>query len=115
MTPIIGWDGPDCVSDGLFRYSRYLSWIRLYIEIEGDEFRGGICGTSKDIEIVREEGKWMCYATSPAWTAAGEPVLILRGYTTWEVVYERVSEGVPLDEDIETVEDLAFSLERCVE
>jgi hypothetical protein len=115
MTPLNGWDGPDCIDEGLFRYSRYLSWIRLYIEIEGDEFRGGICGTSGDIEIVREEGKWMRYATSPAWTAAGEPVLLLRGYTTWEMVYERISEGVPLDEEIETIEDLALCLERCAQ
>jgi len=31
----------------------------------------------------------------------------LRRYSTWEVVYERISEGKPIEEKIETLEDLA--------
>jgi hypothetical protein len=39
---------------------------------------------------------------------------VLRDYATWDVVYERVSQGTPIEEEIETIEDLAFYLERCL-
>lgn len=112
MDPLNGWQGPDCIEEGLFRYAKYLSWVKLYIEIDGDEFRGGICGTSSDFEIARVDGIWKRYSISPSWTPAGEPVLLLRGYSTWEQIYERVSEGALLDEEIETIEDLALCLEK---
>jgi hypothetical protein len=115
MTPLNGWDGPNCIEEGLFRYAKYQSWVKIYIEIDGEELRGGICGTSSDFEIAREDGVWRRYAISPAWTDAGEPTLILRGYSTWELVYERISEGVPLDEEIKTIEDLAVCIEKYLE
>jgi hypothetical protein len=50
--------------------------------------------------------------TALATTPAGEPVMRLRGYSTWEVVYERIGEGLPLDERMECIEDLAAFLVR---
>ena len=55
----------------------------------------------------------MRFLTDLATTPAGEPVMRLREYSTWEVVYERISEGQPIDEKIESIEDLAAFLERC--
>jgi hypothetical protein len=55
----------------------------------------------------------MRFETDLAVTPAGEPVMRLRDYCTWEVVYERTSEGTPLDERMECIEDLAAYLERC--
>ncbi len=55
----------------------------------------------------------MRFLTDLATTPAGEPVMRLREYSTWEVVYERISEGQPIDEKIECIEDLATFLERC--
>ncbi|HUS75032.1 MAG TPA: hypothetical protein VMY43_03390 [Methanothrix sp.] len=113
MNALAGWDGPDCIADGVFRYSKYISWIRLYIDVEGSELYGGTCGACTNFEVECEDGRWMRFETSPAWTESGEPVMRLRGYSTWDVVYERTSEGTPFDEKIETVEDLAAFLERC--
>jgi hypothetical protein len=113
MNPLAGWDGPECIADGLFRYSKYISWIRLYIDLEDGELYGGTCGAESDFELARDEGQWMRYATVLASTPAGEPVLRLYGYSTWDVVFERVSEGVPLEVKLETIEDLAAYLERC--
>mgnify|MGYP001765418261 FL=1 len=53
----------------------------------------------------------MLYETEIASTPAGEPVLRLYAYTTWDVVYERVSSGRPVEEEIEGIEDLARFLE----
>ena len=102
------------MADGVYRYSKYISWIRLYIDVEGGEFCGGTCGAASNVEVVREDGRWMCFETDLAATTAGEPVLRLRGYSTWDVVFERISEGVPLDEKIDSLEDLAAYLERCI-
>ncbi|MBN1236355.1 MAG: hypothetical protein JW999_09970 [Methanotrichaceae archaeon] len=113
MNTIAGWDGPDCIADGIFRYSKYISWIRLSIDVVGGEFYGGTCGASNNFVVEREAGQWMRFEISPAWTANGEPVLRLREYSTWDVVYERVSEGRPIDEEMECIEELAAFLERC--
>ena len=113
MNTLDGWDGPDYLADGVYRYSKYISWIRLYIDVEGGEFFGGTCGAASNLEVVREDGRWMRFETDPAATPAGEPVLRLRGYSTWDVVFERISEGVSLDEKIDSLEDLAVYLERC--
>ncbi len=113
MNTLAGWDGPECIEEGIYRYSKYISWIRLYIDVEGGEFYGGTCGAASNLEVVREDGRWMRFKTDPAATPAGEPVLRLRAYSTWDVVFERISEGVPLDEKIDGLEDLAAYLERC--
>ncbi len=76
---LAGWDGPDCIAEGLLRYIRCLSWIRLYIQEEGSEFYEGVSGTEDDFELVKEEGGGMRYSCRPAWTKAGEPVLRLSG------------------------------------
>ena len=60
-----------------------------------------------------ENGQWMRFETDLATTPAGELVLRLRAYSTWDVVYKRISEGTPIDEKIETIEDLAAYLELC--
>jgi hypothetical protein len=113
MPPLAGWDGPDCIADDLFRYSKYISWIRLHIDVVDGEFYGGTCAACTNFEVVREGSQWKRFETDLAKTPRGEPVLRLRAYTTWDVVYERTSDGLPIDEKIETVEDLAAYLERC--
>jgi hypothetical protein len=115
MNSLPGWDGPECIAEGVFRYSKYVSWIRLYIDVEGHEIYGGTCGAECDIEVEQENGQWMRYTSVVASTPAGEPVLRLRGYSTWDVVYERASKGMPLDEELHCIEDLAAFLERCID
>jgi hypothetical protein len=39
----------------------------------------------------------------------------LRGGTTWDIVYERCGAGMPLEEEIASLEDLAAYLERCMD
>jgi hypothetical protein len=112
MPELAGWDGPDCISEGLFRYSKCISWIRLYIHAEGSEFYGSISGSSSDFELAREQGRWIRYSSHPAWTKAGEPVLILRGCSTWDAVYERAAEGDEVRESLESIEELALFLVR---
>ncbi len=109
-----GWEGPVCLTDGVYRYSRCISWIRLYIDLEGMDFYGGISGACDCFEVEREGGAWKRFQTDLAKTPAGEPVLRLRGYSTWDVVYDRVGEGVAIDEAIGTIEDLAAYLEKCL-
>ncbi len=75
LPQLAGWNGLDCISEGLFSYRKCISWIRLYIQIAGSEFYGGISGTGSDFELAREDGCWLRYPCRPAWTAAGEPVL----------------------------------------
>lgn len=113
MKPIAGWDGPDCITEGVYRYSKCISWIRLYIDVVDGEFYGGTCGACTNFEVGRESDRWMRFETDLATTPAGELVMRLRRYSTWEVVYERISEGMPIEEKIETLEDLAAYLERC--
>ncbi|MGV8126445.1 MAG: hypothetical protein ACP5PV_04435 [Methanothrix sp.] len=55
----------------------------------------------------------MRYPCHPAWAAAGEPVLRLRGCSTWEAVYERAEDGVAVLENVESIEDLAAFLDKC--
>ncbi|MCX6673818.1 MAG: hypothetical protein NTY37_08585 [Methanothrix sp.] len=113
MSPLAGWDGPDCIADGIFRYSKCISGIRLYIDVEGGCFYGGTCGACANFDVEREGGRWMRFETDLTTTPAGELVMRLRGYSTWEVVYERISEGTVIDETTESIEDLAVFLERC--
>ena len=113
MMPLAGWEGPDCITDGVYRYSKCISWIRLYIDLVDGVFYGGSCGAPQNFEVEREGDCWMRFETDLAATPAGEPVLRLRGYGTWEVVYERIGEGKPIDERMEGIEDLAAFLERC--
>jgi hypothetical protein len=114
LMPLNGWDGPDCISERIFRYSKCISWIRLYIHAEGSEFYGGISGSGRDFELAREQGRWMRYPSQPAWTKAGEPVLRLRGCFTWDAVYERAAEGAEVLESLESIEEMALFLERSV-
>jgi hypothetical protein len=76
-------------------------------------FYGGTSGACTNFEVEREGGRWMRFETDLATTPAGELVLRLRGYSTWDVVYERISKGTPIDETVESIEDLAAFLERC--
>ena len=111
--PLAGWEGPDCIAEGMYRYSKYISWIRLYIDVVDGVFYGGTCGACSNFEMERDGGGWMRFETDLATTPAGEPVLRLREYSAWEVVYERISEGTPIDEKMESIEDLAAFLEKC--
>ncbi len=113
MLPLAGWDGPDCITEGVFRYSKCISWIRLYIDVVDGVFYAGTCGASQNFEVEREGDRWMRFLTDLATTPAGELVMRLREYSTWEVVYKRVSEGQPIGENVESIEDLAAFLERC--
>jgi hypothetical protein len=113
MKPLAGWEGPDCIAQGVYRFSKCISWIRLYIDVVDVVFYGGTCGAPANFEVEQEGGQWLRFETDLATTPAGELVLRLRGYSTWDVVYERVSDGTPIDEKLESVEDLAAFLERC--
>lgn len=114
MMPLSGWDGPDCITDGVYRYSKCLSWIRLYIDVVDDILYGGCCGASQNFEVERQGGQWMRFETDLATTPAGEPVMRLRDCSTWEVVYERTGESRTIEEQMESIEDLAAFLERCL-
>jgi hypothetical protein len=112
MMPLAGWDGPDCITDGVYRYSKCISWLRLFIDVVDGFFYGGICGAEKCFEVEKEGGQWMRFETDLAATPAGELVMRLRDGSIWEVVYERTGESSPLDERMECIEDLAAFLER---
>ncbi len=56
----------------------------------------------------------MRYEIEMAWTPKGEPVLRLRNYSCWDLVYDRISDGTQIDEKIETICDLVEYLERCL-
>lgn len=113
MLPLAGWEGPDCSTEGVFRYSKCISWIRLYIDVVDGVFYGGTCGACRNFEVAQEGDRWVRFETDLATTPAGELVLRLRGYSSWEVVYERISKGTPIDDTMESIEDLAAFLERC--
>jgi hypothetical protein len=113
MLPLAGWEGPDCITEGVFRYSKCISWIRLYIDVVDGVFYGGTFGASSNFDVEQEAGRWLRFETDLAATPAGELVMRFREYSTWEVVYERTSEGQPIDEKMESIEDLAAFLERC--
>ena len=114
MIQLAGWEGPRCVRDGLYRYSKTISWIRLYIEVDGSEIRGGITGTPEDFEIALEGGQWKRFQADLACTPEGELILILRDYESLETVVRKVGDGVSVDEEIASIEDVASYLERCV-
>ncbi|HNX40396.1 MAG TPA: hypothetical protein PKK11_07400 [Methanothrix sp.] len=111
MKPLVRWEGPAVLTEEVLRYSKYVSWSRLYIDVADGELIGGACGCSRNFQVAREGGRWMLYETDIAKTPAGEPVMRLYAYTTWDVVYERISEGRPIEERIEDIEDLAAFLE----
>lgn len=110
---IAGWEDPDCITKGVYRYSKCISWIKLYIDVVDGVFYGGTCGAESNFEVEQEGECWMRFETDLAVTPAGEPVMRLREYSTWEVVYQRTGESMPIDERIESIEDLAMYLERC--
>lgn len=118
---IAGWEGPVCLVEGAYRYTNYISWIRLFINMQADgkdgcrvnDFSGGATGSCQNFEVRREMGQWMRYEIDMAWTPKGEPVLRLRGYSSWDLVYNCISDGTPIDEKIQNIDDLAEYLERC--
>lgn len=112
--PLEEWDGPVCIAEGVTRYAKAISWIGLYIEVEGPEFFGGITGAVEDFEVALVDGKWRRFETVLARTPKGELVMRLRGGTTLEMVYERLGEGEIIDEEMAGIEDLAKYLERCL-
>jgi len=113
MKPLAGWDGPACLCEGVYRYSKTIAWIRLYIDVEGSDFYGGTAGACTNFEVEWEDGQWKRFETDLAKTPQGELILRLRGGTTWDVVYDRIAEGVVIEEEIETIEDLEAYLEKC--
>jgi hypothetical protein len=113
MNQLTGWDGPECVGDELYRYSKTISWIRLYMEVDGSEFRGGVTGAGEDFEVTLEGGQWMRFRTDMAYSPEGNLILRLREFATLETVVQRVGEGVAIVEEITSIEDLAAYLERC--
>ena len=122
MREIPGWEGPVCLSDWACRYSKYKSWIRLFINVQVDEqvdggkpvISGGAVGACQNFEVIKENGQWVRYEIEMAWTPKGEPVLRLRDYSCWDLVYDRISDRTQIDEKIETIEGLAEYLERCI-
>lgn len=113
MDQLAGWDGPICMREGLYRYSKAISWIRLYIEVDDSELRGGMTGSGEDFEIAMEDGLWRRYQTAPAYSPDGNLVLILRDYTTLETVVQRIGDGEIIAEEISSIEDLATYLNKC--
>ena len=76
---------------------------------------GGLTGGSESFEVALEEGIWKRFPTDLAKTPDGHVRMRLREFCALDVVLERVGEGVPLDEEIRCIEDLAAYLERCIE
>ncbi|MGA9099358.1 MAG: hypothetical protein WB392_10555 [Methanotrichaceae archaeon] len=109
-----GWDGPEYVGDGKYRYSKCSGWIRLYIDIGDAGFYGGVTGTDSDFEVVFADGKWKRFCTEPA-QVNGEPMLMLIEYSTLDLILTRVGSGMPIDAQIDTIDELATYLERCVD
>lgn len=83
-------------------------------DVVGRNFFGCICAASVNYEVDREDGQWKRFETDLAQMRKGEWVLRFRGYATWDVVYERIGEGALIDSEINTIEDLAAYLERCI-
>jgi len=111
---LTGWDGPEYRDNGMCRYSKTQSWIKMYIDVDISEFWGGVTGTEECFEIAMEEGIWKRFCIDLAETPEGDILIRLLGYTTWDLVFERTSEGEPIDEKIETIDDLAAYLEKCI-
>jgi hypothetical protein len=112
---LAGWDGPTSIAR-INRYSKNRCWIRLYINIDIDsgDFHGGVTGTSEDFEVARDSGKWRRFNTAPACSPDGEITLVLIDCATLDLVINRVGSGAPIEDRIETIEDLAEYLEKCV-
>lgn len=115
MISLDGWDGPVSIAEGACRYSKAVSWKRLYIEIYGNDFLGGLIGGSEGFEVAIENGIWKRFPTDLAHTPEGHLCMLLRNFSTLEVVIERVGGGVSLEEKISCIEDMAAYLERCIE
>jgi hypothetical protein len=109
------WDGPVSLSEGAYRYSKTISWIRLYIEIYGSDLVGGLTGGSESFEVAMDDGIWKRFPTDLAYTPEGHLRMRLRDFSVLEVVIERVGDGVSLEEEIGCIEELAAYLERCIE
>ncbi len=109
-----GWDGPAYVGDGKYRYSKCFGWIKLYIDIEDAGFYGGVTGTGTDFELAFAEGRWKRFCTEPA-QVDGEPMLRLIEYSTIDLILERIGNGEPIDARIDSIDDMAVYLERCIE
>jgi hypothetical protein len=115
MIKLAGWDGPVPLTEGAYRYSKTASWKRLYIEISDRDLLGGLTGGRESFEVALEEGIWKRYPTDLSETPEGHVRMRLREFCSLDVVLERVGEGVPLEEEISCIEDLAAYLERYVE
>lgn len=115
MISLDGWDGPVSIAEGACRYSKAVSWKRLYIEIYGNDFLGGLTGGSESFEVAIEDGIWKRFPTDLAYTPEGDLRVRLRNFSILEVVMERIGGGVSLEEEISCIEDLAAYLERCIE
>ena len=115
MIKLDGWDGPVSLAEGVCRYSKTASWMRLYIEIYGHDFLGGLTGGSESFEVALEGGIWKRFPTDLAKTPEGHVRMRLREFCILDVVLERVGEGVPLEGEISCIEDLVAYLERCIE
>jgi hypothetical protein len=114
MKSLSGWEGPVFLTEGIYRYSKNISWIRLYIDVAGSDLVGGTHAASVNYEVEKEGDQWKRFKTDLAKTQKGELVLRLRGLATWDVAYERIGEGAAIDLEIETIEDLAAYLERSI-
>ncbi len=77
MKTLAGWDGPSFLCEGVYRYSRTIAWIQLYIDVEGSGFYGGTTGADTDFEVDREDGQWKRFETDLAKTPGGELILRL--------------------------------------
>ncbi len=89
--------------------------MRLYIEVYGSDFMGGLTGGNESFEVALEDGIWKRFPTDLAHTPEGHVRMTLRDFSVLEVVLERVDSGTPLGAEISCIEDLAAYLERCVE
>jgi hypothetical protein len=114
MRPLRGWDGPLSLGENGYRYSKTIGWIKLYIDVNGPEFWGGVQGIGQSFEVAQERGEWKRYQTDLAQNSRGDIVIRLVGGTTWDIVLERVDEGERLEDGICSIEDLADYLERSV-
>ncbi len=115
MIGLDGWDGPISLNEGAYRYSKTVFWRRLYIEVRGSAFLGGLTGGSESFEVTLEDGIWKRFPTNLAYTPEGDLRMRLRDYSILEVVLERVGDGVPLEAEISCIEDLAAYLMGCIE
>lgn len=115
MIGLDGWDGPVSLNEEAYRYSKTVFWMRLYIEVRGSSFLGGLTGVSGSFEVALEDGFWKRFPTDLAYTPEGDLRMRLRDFSILEVVLERVGDGVPLEAEISCIEDLAAYLVGYIE